>query len=303
MLSLSEIEKQVDLELAYGIEEFELTGGEPSEHRQLREICQMIRKKRSDAKIAVITNGGLWKNDVWDLIDEVLVSYHTCKDDAKNNKEMFPLGSTIQKVLKTVQKAHERNLLLRTNTVCATFNLEVLDSIVDDIISFQPGIVNFLPVNLFDEAQKMCSFIDYNLLRATLKDQIDKLRFKIPSAEVNVRYMPFCAMEGYEQCIVGNLQHIYDKHDWNRELDGTQLLQMAENKDTTLKRLGTYGSTSVRVALETRDAQYEKCEECKFCKFNLLCDGVEKTYEHSLLKYCKPSFGKAEKNILKYFHD
>ena len=43
--------------------------------------------------------------------------------------------------------------------------------------------------------------------------------------------MPFCDMEGYEQYIVGTMQHIYDKHDWNRELDGTDVIRMSECPD------------------------------------------------------------------------
>ena len=73
------MKKQIDFEYAYGIREFEITGGEPSEYAHLKETCEYIKKKDNACKISIITNGGLWNVDIWDLIDEVLVSYHLGK--------------------------------------------------------------------------------------------------------------------------------------------------------------------------------------------------------------------------------
>ena len=144
MFNFDKIKEQIDFEYEYGIRDFEITGGEPSEHKELRKICLYIKEKSPTSKIAVITNGGLWASNVWDIIDEVLVSYHTCKDNSLLDKNIFPLGSTYNKVKKTIDLAHSLNKLVRTNTVCATFNLNYLDKIVDDLISFKPSIINFV---------------------------------------------------------------------------------------------------------------------------------------------------------------
>ena len=79
----------------------------------------------------------------------MLVSYHLGRESACN-KDMFPLGCTYDKVKKTVDKARANNALVRSNTVLATFNIDGLDSILEDLVALQPSIVNFLPVNLFD---------------------------------------------------------------------------------------------------------------------------------------------------------
>ena len=107
-------------------------------------------------------------------------------------------------------------------------------------------------------------------------------------------------MAGYEKYIVGTLQHIYDKHDWNVELDGVDILDKAANKEKSLAKLGSYGSTSIATALQIRKNSYEKTLKCVACKYNILCDGVEKTEDKSLLKYIEPNNGKLIKNIL-YF--
>lgn len=299
MFDFQKIKQQIDFEYEYGIREFEITGGEPSEYTQLRNVCEYIIEKDSSCKLCIITNGGLYNSDVWDLIDEVLISYHLGRNTNSYDKTMFPLGSTYDKVKKTIDKANENNVFVRTNTVVGTFNAAYLDTIVDDLIEFNPRIVNFLPVNIFDEAKDMVSCIDYSMFRDCIKHAIDKLNANIDT-QIFVRYMPFCCMAGYEKYIVGTLQHIYDKHDWNVELDGVDILDKAANKEKSLAKLGSYGSTSIATALQIRKNSYEKTLKCVACKYNILCDGVEKTEDKSLLKYIEPNNGKLIKNIL-YF--
>lgn len=299
MFELDKIKAQIDFEYTYGIRDFELTGGEPSEHMQLRDICQYIKAKDNKSKITIITNGGLWNSDIWDLVDEVLVSYHLGRKSIYD-KAIFPLGCTWSKVKKTIDIAKHNNVLIRTNTVIATFNIDGIDSIVDDIIELQPSIVNFLPVNLFDQANNMSQYIDYSKLRTCLKTAIDKLTSNL-HCMVFVRYMPFCDMEGYEQHIVGNLQHIYDWFDWNRELDGTKILDMIEHSAENLAKLGKYGSTSLEQALQIQKTFYIKDKKCMQCKYFLICDGVENKIE--LLKYIKPTKGKFIKDIMQYMQN
>ena len=76
MFDFDFIRRQIDFKYEYGIRDFEISGGEPSEYAELRRICEYIKQKDSNSKIAIITNGGLWKSQIWDIIDEVLVSYH-----------------------------------------------------------------------------------------------------------------------------------------------------------------------------------------------------------------------------------
>lgn len=297
MFDFDIVKKQIDFEYAYGIREFEITGGEPSEYDQLRQTCQYIKNKDSNTKIAIITNGGLWKSNVWDLIDEVLVSYHLGRN-VEYDHTIFPLGCTYDKVKKTIDIAHELRKTVRTNTVCATFNLNQIDKTVDDIIEFKPNIINFLPVNLFDQAKdNMQQYIDYVKFRPLIKQQIDKINNRL-KCEINIRYMPFCDMEGYTQYIKGQLQHIYDKYDWNRELDGIKILELIKQSKQNLTLLGRYGSTSINVALQLRQNFYTKSEKCLLCKYNVICDGVEKTKNNTLHKYIIPVIAPYILNII-----
>lgn len=147
------VRRQIDLLLSYGILDFEITGGEPSECVRLREYCEYIKEKSPSSKIAIITNGGLFASDVWDMVDEVLLSYHLGRDASGADMAYFPRGCTYEKALKTVELAKLNSRLLRVNIVVGTFNTRALDSIIDDVVGFTPAIVNFLPVNLFDGAK------------------------------------------------------------------------------------------------------------------------------------------------------
>lgn len=300
MFELEYIKKQIDFEYEYGIRDFEITGGEPSEHKSIVEICDYIKNKDSNSKIAIITNGGLWNRPIWDKIDEVLISYHLSKNPLLVDTKMFPCGTTYSKVNKTVEVAKTNNVLLRTNTVIGTFNLDDIDNIVSDLIEFKPKIINFLPVNLFDEAKIMCSYIDYHKLRVVIKKQIDRIKNKLPDTLVFIRYMPFCDMEGYEKHIVGHLQHIYDWFDWNRELDGIGILDMIKQNPKDV--LGRYGSKSVDVCFDQRNGLYEKSNKCLLCKYNIICDGVERS-EGRLLNQIISSSGTMIKNPMEYIRD
>ena len=101
------------------------------------------------------------------------------------------------------------NKLLRINIVVGMFNINAIDSIIDDVIKFQPKIINFLPVNLFDEAKDQYSQINYDLVGPVLIKQIDRLNKELPLSLKFVRYIPFCALPGYDKYIIGTFWHIF----------------------------------------------------------------------------------------------
>lgn len=300
MFSLDKIKRQVDFLYKYGVRDFELTGGEPGEHDDIEEACKYIKSMSSDCKLAVITNGTLCTKDVFNDIDEVLVSYHLSQSSQSYDKDMFPHGCTWSKVIKTVTAAKMHKKIVRTNTVVGIFNIDDLLSISKDLVQLQPDIINFLPVNLFEQSYSMKKYIDYSALRPKIKQVIDFLEASIPEVLVLVRYMPFCQMEGYEQHIVGTVQHIFDQFDWLPELSGPDYIDKADNN--YLRSLGRLGSTSFKAAFQTRQQLYTKIPCCLKCKYFLICDGVEKTNCNELVKYAMPTVGHLEKNAMAYIN-
>lgn len=118
--------------------------------------------------------------------------------------------------------------------------------------------------------------------------------------------MPFCDMVGYEQHLVGHVQHIYDWFDWNVELGGVEYLNTIwDDADKLLDGLGTYGSTSLKAALQSRSYLYKKPSKCLRCKHFLICDGLEKQLpEEAAERFAVPQTdGKLERDPLKYIGD
>lgn len=307
MFKREKVLRQIDVELAYGIRDFEFTGGEPSECRDLRFYCEYVKSRSPESRIAVITNGGLHASDVWDVIDEVLISYHSGMEPVDHT--VFPAGSTFAKVLKTAETARKYGVMIRTNTVVASFNVGRLGAIVDDLISsVKPEIVNFLPINLFDESEKygMRRYIDYELARPVLKAAVDSLSEKLPETLAYIRYMPYCGMSGYEKHIVGTMQHAYDWFDWNIELSGINLLNLMdryEDDGELLAEIRKRGAERFRNAASNVNFFYEKSDKCLKCRYFMICDGVEKTPGHELLKFIRPEPGPYVKNMLEFLEN
>ena len=83
------------------------------------------------------------------------------------------------------------------------------------------------------------------------------------------------------------------------ELTGLRILEMLDDP-AALRKLGKYGSTSFAEADRYRLESYEKSSACLKCKYMYVCDGVEKTPGHVLLKYVKPYAGIFLKNANEY---
>ena len=62
---------------------------------------------------------------------------------------------------------------------------------------------------------------------------------------------------------------------------------------------GLYGSKSIKSCFEQRPSLYEKSNRCLFCRYNILCDGVEKS-NGRLLDQIVPSKGQIIKNPLEF---
>lgn len=291
------VKKEISYAMDYGIRDFEFTGGEPGEFGGLSEIVTETKyegeKRGFVPRIAVISNGKIASEEsrFWKNIDEVLVSYHSGRKP--KDRKMFPGGSTWSKASACCHVARSFGKMVRTNSILGKFNIDEWDGIIEDIIEISPDIANILPVNTFDSARSMEKEIDPEKQRKVLKKAITA--FEEHGIPTFVRYFPFCAMEGFERNIVGNLQHIWDWFDWNRELDGTRFLDLVKAN----RKLGKYGSRSLETVLSERGVIFFKSPRCVSCKFWPICDGFQ-SRSPEILDCCVPSPGKQITNPLEF---
>ena len=123
---------------------------------------------------------------------------------------------------------------------------------------------------------------------------------------VNVRYIPFCFMDGYERFVCNHKQVKFDRFEWV-----PRVRARLETQNNMLRYIGIVGygfifggvyknifrmrpkdilDESVVEAL--RHWFYKKPPDCKRCRFDPICDGVEHTYAKRFgLKELSPKEG------------
>ncbi|MDD0854371.1 radical SAM protein [Halobacteriovorax sp. GB3] len=250
----------------FGISEVDLSGGESAVHRdwfQILDYCNEL----GFTHISALTNGSKFANldfakkSFQHGLKELLFSVHGY--DEKSHDEIVGRKGAYRKILKAISNCKEVGIRIRINCTVTNKNFDFLESHYVDLINqIKPEQLNFLPLNYWEDANKL-EVHSYNLLSESIKKAIDKLN---PEIEINVRYIPYCFMKGYEKYVVGVYQHIFDRDDWNIM---TYEVDQFEVKEVSIKDY-------FEVAKRKREYTYSKKKECFDCKYFFICDGVEK---------------------------
>jgi pyruvate-formate lyase-activating enzyme len=293
------IKKDLDFAFRHGIREVDFSGGEPTIHPQLAELIRYAKAK-GFRKVCIITNGialankGYYKNLVDAGLDETLFSLQGC-DDANHDSFVNVQGS-FKRMMAAIEFAASFGIKVRTNTVVHKKNYRDLVRICRLVVPFNPVQVNFIVVNDWQCAGKLFgNFVcSYTEMAPYLKDSCDFLSASL--GNINVRYIPFCMMLGYEKYICDIMQLKYDPYEWlpwvramlekhyrwylTAGLIGFGLL----THQAPLKLLGMKGQDFLDECIINgiRRYGYRQGAQCRGCRYRLICDGLERTYAHLL---------------------
>lgn len=248
----------------FGMTEIDLSGGESSIHRQWFEILDYCREL-GFKNISALTNGFKFANKDFlkksqeHGLTELLFSLHGW--DSESHAHIVKRKGSFEKMLEAIKNCQELGIKVRLNCTVTSFNAPHLKEYAELVNSIAPFQMNFLPLNYWEDAQKV-NPESYEVLSKHIKSSIDLLNKNI---EINVRYIPFCFMQGYEQYVVGIYQHIYDRGDWNI---------IAYDVDRLPEKHAT-AEDYFKHAKDQRVHSYTKPKKCFECKFFSICDGVE----------------------------
>ena len=248
----------------FGMKEIDLSGGESSVHRHWFEILDYCRDLGFE-NISCLSNGHRFARKEFveksfnHGLNEILFSLHGW--DGESHAKIVGRKGAFERLLRAIDNCQEVGLKVRINCTVTGFNAPHLLEYAQLINRLGPIQVNFLPLNYWEDAQKL-NTESYEVLSKWIKRAIDGIHQKI---EVNVRYIPFCFMEGYEKYVVGVYQHIFDQRDWNIIAYDVDQLKLSP---VTLEDY-------FKCAGEKRMATYSKGEECFSCSYFHICDGVE----------------------------
>jgi len=279
----------------HGISEVDFSGGEPTVHPDLPELIKEA-KSLGMQRVCVISNGVRLANREYLRslkeagLDEILFSLHGGNEEI--HESITLVAGSFKKIYEALSNAALEGITIRSNTVVNRVNYKDLNNISNVLLGFRPVQVNFITINDWCFAKHLVDklMLKYTEMSGMLKKACDLLDPGVPA--VNVRYIPFCFMQGYERFVCNHRQVPYDLYEW---VPGIRTrLEVQNNIWRYLGILG-YGFTlggvwkkAFRSSLtELRDESvtealrrwfYTKNKNCKKCRFFELCDGVEKTY-------------------------
>ena len=248
----------------FGVKEVDLSGGESSIHRNWFEILDYCRELGFKS-ISCLSNGHQFskidflKKSAEHGLQEILFSLHGWNSES-HDKTVGRKGA-FKRMIRAIENAQELGLIVRLNCTVTRFNAPHLLEYAELVNQIEPLQMNFLPLNYWEDADAL-EPQGYEFLSDWIKRAIDTIDDKV---EINVRYIPFCFMKGYEKYVVGVYQHIFDLRDWNiMTYDVDQL----DVRSVTLKDY-------FDCAHEKRMDTYFKPKECFECSYFHICDGVE----------------------------
>jgi MoaA/NifB/PqqE/SkfB family radical SAM enzyme len=266
-------------------------------------------------KVCIISNG--WRlADAGYLqtlkaagLDEVLFSVHGASAEVHDALTATP--GSFARIASALAIVAESGISVRVNTVVNRINLDNLSQISRFVAGFRPVQVNFITVNDWCFAKNLVDelMIKYSEMAPALHVVCDFLEPLVPA--VNVRYIPFCFMKGYERFVCNHPQVMYDPYEWvprvrARLEEGTSFWRwlgiigyglVACGALRHLGRLSLADTLDESVVAGLRRWFYTKRSDCKNCSLNSLCDGVENTYAaHFGLNELAPVSGVAVDN-------
>lgn len=286
------VKERADYLLAYGIKQADLSGGESSVSPDWFKILDYCNSRFEH--ISCLSHGGKFadidfcKESQQRGLKEILFSLHGATEDVHDS--ITGRKQSFQKIVTGINNAKSVGLIVRTNVTVYYKNYKQLENQYAELINrLAPSEVNFITLNYWGDANIINKTnVNYQLMTDAIKKCIDNINI---DAKINVRYVPYCYMKGYEKYVVGTYQHIYDPNDWNRELFMQNLDVSKQYTDKEKIELAYAACASHRAK------HYTKPLECITCKNFYICDGVEKEV-NNMPVYPEP--GEKIKKVLFY---
>lgn len=262
-LPLEDVKRKVDSLYNYGFRQFDLTGGEPSIRKDFFDILDYCKKY---GEVSCLSNGYKFadlqfcKDAQQHGLNEVLFSVHG--SNSQQHDAIVGHQGAFERILQAIKNCKSLGYRVRINCTVTEKNANTLASEYPDLINpLDVFEVNFIVVNYFSD-NKDFPGQSLELITNAIKCCIDKLSCKL----INVRYVPYCYMQGYEKHVTGYYQLVYDVYDWNltsyRHHDNMPVsTDMHRDQYNDAKRMRCDG--------------FHKTEACKECKYFYICDGIK----------------------------
>jgi MoaA/NifB/PqqE/SkfB family radical SAM enzyme len=265
------IKQRIDYLYDYGITEIDLSGGESSVSQDWLKILDYCNEKFEH--VSCLSHGGRFadmdflKESQDHGLKEILFSLHGATEETHDS--ITNRKGSFKRIIQAIKNAQQLGIIVRLNSTIYTKNYHQLEHEHAELINdINPLEVNFITLNYWGEYSNIeFNNVGYSEMTDGIKRCIDKLNSNII---INVRYVPYCYMVGYEQYVVNQFQHIYSIRDWNKEIQNQDIDVTKKYNDE--EKINFAYSECAR----QRQLFYRKDLSCLKCKYFYICDGVEK---------------------------
>ena len=270
---LEVVKQRADYLLAYGITQVDLSGGESSVSPDWFDILDYCNERFEH--VSCLTHGGRFANidflkeSMEHGLKEILFSLHGATEETHDG--ITNRKGSFKRILQAIKNAQELDILVRINCTVYYKNYHQLDNIYAGLINdIKPFEVNFITLNYWEGADIEATNVSYADMTNGIKRCIDILN---KDMIINVRYVPYCYMEGYEKYVCDQYQHIYDLYDWNKEMYLDELGPRIDVSKTYTHEEKL--QLAYKQCADHRVRYYRKDVTCVKCKYFYICDGVE----------------------------
>ena len=278
-----------------GMETLEFTGGEPTVRADLFELVEFALKQ-GFKNVSMITNGLRLSEKQYARrlvecgVADFLLSLHgsTCLI----HDGITGVSGSFDRLLEAVGNLSAMGVKPRLNSVVTSSN--VSDVYERAVLARKIGIktLNFIMFNPLDDADTRDpgNFVSYPEAAMELKRVIGDMGGYFE--KLTIRYMPLCALPGYEKYIQ-NVQQVHFDHDeWNyyrhayvkyggiKWACGVVLgLLLLPDKRSWMK-LGFYQAKHAAILTAHSWFNKRRMPACKGCSYGFICGGIWKKYAH-----------------------
>lgn len=290
------VKQRIDYLYDYGITEIDLSGGESAVSPDWFKILDYCKDKFES--ISCLSHGGKFSNIDFlkesqeHGLSEILFSLHGSTDEVHDS--ITNRKGSFKRIVQGIKNAKELGLKVRTNSTVYIKNVHQIEHSHSSLLNeLMPSEANFLTLNYWGEYNNF-DFEDttYTQMTDGIKRCIDKLDKRI---NINVRYVPYCYMKGYEKYVRGHYQHVYDLNDWNKEMYNYSV--DVSKKYSEKEKIEFAYTESAR----QRQLFYKKDLNCLKCKHFYICDGIEKELFGKTELY--PELGEKIREVNYYLKD
>lgn len=266
-IPLKSIYNQIDLAKQYGMTSLDFSGGESAIEPNWFKILEYGGKQFN--YMSCLSHGGkfadiefLKKSQEYGL-KEILFSVHGQTAEIHDN--ITQRKGSFKKIVRAIKNAHKLGIIVRINCTITLENYKIIDiKVLEDMNPLQ---LNFIIVNYWGDNKNETNRIDYKDMSKYLHKYLNSIS---TIKYVNVRYIPFCYMKGYEKYIINYMQLPYDLYDWNIAF----YPRFQQNRGCILSKdllKDLYNTAELQ-----RNSSYQKPLNCLKCKYFYICDGIEK---------------------------